>query len=55
MCLANAFDNCTNADFGRLTEQFGGIVTLASCAVVLTRFTQKLAASAEPSNTYSAL
>ena len=23
-CLANAFDNCANVDFGRLTEQFGG-------------------------------
>ena len=22
-CLANAFDNCANVDFGRLTEQFG--------------------------------
>jgi len=24
-CLANAFDNCANVDFGRLSEQFGGI------------------------------
>jgi hypothetical protein len=22
-CLANAFDNCANVGFGRLTEQFG--------------------------------
>jgi len=54
-CLANAFDKYANVDFGRLTEQFGGIedyheVEYFTKAMkrLLMRFTQKR--STKPSN-----
>jgi hypothetical protein len=62
-CLANAFDNCVNVDFGRLTEQFGRrggdyheveYFTKAKPTQkrLLMCFTQKRVISTKPSNTH---
>ena len=64
-CLANAFDNCANVDFGRLAEQFGRrggdyheveYFTKAKPTQkrLLMRFTQKRTTSTKPSNTHPA-
>jgi len=48
--LANAFDECADAGFGRLKEQFGRGESLPQPVAVLTRFAQKRVVLTEPSS-----